>query len=626
MATQEIVVEVKVEGAQTLEKLGTTMAEVGTTGAQASTQIEKVTKTVKAGGAAAAATSPTFDLMASSIALVASTSSQSNKHMKAIAVGLATLADKADEATAALKKTSKGVGKAGKQAKAAGKASEQASKKVADLGTLFSRMGGTGASAGFALESLAVTMTGPVGLAIGAVVVATGGLILTFKAVTGAVSATSSAILQYAENNTVLQKASAATSSALDTLIETFGAAVIGGEGFADMLDFVAKEFRSMTKFISDNAGTIFKTAKTIASGILSMIKATVGGISLLVGGMLFPFDLALAGLNQFRRTGLEVVRAVIAETGPLLVQLGVMTQGGLERQLRFVDATLAEIKPRGLAISKSLSAATVGLIDKLTEAQNKLNALQMGALGVGTGRKKTKRRRAGGAPPPPGEAAPDLVLPGEGLAPGRRSSFAETQDEDLKVLRAYNEALDVAQTKAVAAGTIFKELGGNIKTELVGGFVDLTASLGGFLGAFAAGTATLSEFGDAVADMMGGLASTMGRFFIEAGAAFLAGGFVGQGIGMIAAGTALSALGGLLGGVGSGNKGSGAGAGSAASGAASTVAREVQRSLRGPVDSRTNQTIEIVIAGRSIEPEMVNIIDDVVRLGRSRQLARRGV
>ena len=596
MATQEIVVEVKVEGAQTLEKLGATMAEVGTTGAQASTQIEKVTKTVKAGGAAAAATSPNLDLMASSIALVASASSQSNKHMKAIAVGLATLADKADEATAALKKTGKSVGKAGKQVKGAGKASEQAAKKVADLSTLFSRMGGTGASAGFALESLAVTMTGPVGLAIGAVVLATGGLILTFKAVSGAVSATSTAIFQYAENNAVLQKASAASSSALDTLIETFGAAVIGGEGFADMLDFAAKEFRSMTKFITDNAGTIFETAKTIASGVLSLIKAAVVGISLMVG------------LNKFRRSGLEVVRALIAETGPLLVKLGVMTQGGLESQLRLVDNTLAQIKPRGLAIANGLASATDGLLDKLTEAQNKLNALTLGALGVGTGRKKNKRRRSGGAAAPD-EDAPDLALPGEGLAPGRRSSFAETQDEDLKVLRAYNEALDVAQTKAVAAGTIFKELGGNIKTELVGGFVDLTASLGGFLGAFAAGTATLSEFGDAVADMMGGLASTMGRFFIEAGAAFLAGGFVGQGIGMIAAGTALSALGGLLGGVGSGNKGSGAGAGSAASGAAST-----------------NQTIEIVIAGRSIEPEMVNIIDDVVRLGRSRQLARRGV
>lgn len=530
----------------------------------------------------------------------------------------------ADVGTASAK-AAKSLDRATKEIKQADRAAGKAGPELEDVAGMFSKMGGAGGAAGGALESLAVTMTGPVGLAIGATVLATGGLILTFKAVTGAASATSSAILQYAENNTVLQKASAATSSALDTLIETFGAAVIGGEGFADMLDFVAKEFRSMTKFITDNAGTIFETAKTIASGVLTLIKAAVVGISLMVGAMLMPFDLALAGLNKFRRTGLEIVRALIAETGPLLVQLGVMTQGGLEHQLRFVDATLAEIKPRGLAIANGLTAATVGLVDKLTEAQNKLNALQMGALGVGTGRAKTPRGGAGAAPPP-GEAAPDLVLPGEGLAPGRRSSFAETQDEDLKVLRAYNEALDVAQTKAVAAGTIFKELGGNIKTELVGGFVDLTASLGGFLGAFAAGTATLSEFGDAVADMMGGLASTMGRFFIEAGAAFLAGGFVGQGIGMIAAGTALSALGGLLGGVGSGNKGSGAGAGSAASGAASTVAREVQRSLRGPVDSRTNQTIEIVIAGRSIEPEMVNIIDDVVRLGRSRQLARRGV
>ena len=68
------------------------------------------------------------------------------------------------------------------------------------------------------------------------------------------------------------------------------------------------------------------------------------------------------------------------------------------------------------------------------------------------------------------------------------------------------------------------------------------------------------------------------------------------------------------------GGKSSGAGAG-----ATGAVTREIQRSLRGPDRGGTVTNIEVVIAGRSIEPEMVSIIDDMARLRRSRALSRMG-
>tara|TARA_R100000655_G_scaffold6827_5_gene19179 strand:- start:491 stop:2185 length:1695 start_codon:yes stop_codon:yes gene_type:complete len=547
---------------------------------------------------------------------------------------LEALQDSMSGVAKASKDASKQLDKATKEIKQADRASGKASEAVEGVASMFSRMGGAGGAAGGALESLAVTMTGPLGLAIGGAVVATGGLLIGFKALTGAISATSSAVLQYIQNNKTLTAAAERATSAFDELVETFGAAITGGENFAEVIDFIAEQFGIATKIIKDNAGTIFEVSKEVVNSLLTVVKVGVGVITGMIQTVVLPFDIAITGIRKFRIAGLTIIQKMLKEIGPFLVRIGVMTQESLTDQINITKSTLAEIPRGNFPLITGLQEAADATIGKITQLQEKIRGLSMGALGVGTGRARGGGGQRGPKPPP----ADERVISGQDplfmfeedrshvdlpLSVQSTGNLKTTMD-NLEAVKELEEALARTAARTAESNAIFSELGENIGGALTGAFVDLASSVGQFMGAFAAGTATLSEFGDAVADMMGGLASTMGRFFIEAGAAFLAGGFVGQGIGMIAAGVALNALGGVLGGVGSGNRGSGAGA--AASGAASTVAREVQRSLRGPADNRINQTIEVVIAGRSIEPEMVNVIDQVVRLGRSRSLARRGV
>ena len=145
-------------------------------------------------------------------------------------------------------------------------------------------------------------------------------------------------------------------------------------------------------------------------------------------------------------------------------------------------------------------------------------------------------------------------------------------------------------------------------------------------MGAFTAGVGTLASFGDAVLDMFSNLSAQIGSFFIRTGIgmAFIS---PGTGAGLIAAGLALQFLSGALGAKGSGNAGTGGrSSGGAQSGASGAVTREIQRSLRGPDAGGSVTNIEVVIAGRAIEPEMISIIDDMARLRRSRAFGRMGV
>ena len=152
------------------------------------------------------------------------------------------------------------------------------------------------------------------------------------------------------------------------------------------------------------------------------------------------------------------------------------------------------------------------------------------------------------------------------------------------------------------------------------------TGEVAKFFGAFAAGESTLSEFGDAMADLAANIANTFGDLFIKQGIG-LALFNPGVGAALIAAGFALKMLGGAVASKGSANRGTGASTGSGASGAAASqaVAREVTRSLRPSGAGGENVTnIEVVIGGRSITPEMVAIVDDIARQRRSRYLGRR--
>ncbi len=525
--------------------------------------------------------------------------------------------------------------KATKSAEEMATTARKSARPVKKLGqTLQDTLANPGKAAAGAIEGLTATFN-PLGFALVAGTQALNVLSKVFGLLSSAIDKTIAAVNRYIANNEKLSASSGRLTRSIDDLVETFGAAVIGGEGFAEVIDFIAEQFGIATKIIKDNAGTIFEVSKEVVDSLLTVVKVGVHGIAGLASAVVFPFDLALTGIRKFRIAGLTMIQEILKEIGPSLVKIGVMTQESLTDQINITKSALAEIPRGNFTLLRGIASAADVTTGKITELQEKIRGLSMGALGVGTGR----ARGGGGGPLPPNEMVfsedegliVDRITPTKERTDGFTMGQADTLNQiqqNMAAVEAFEKRLEesLAKTAARAAESdaIFTQLGDNISGALTGAFVDLASSVGQFMGAFAAGTATLSEFGDAVADMMGGLASTMGRFFIEAGAAFLAGGFVGQGIGMIAAGVALNALGGVLGGVGSGNRGSGAGA--AASGAASTVAREVQRSLRGPADNRINQTIEVVIAGRSIEPEMVNVIDQVVRLGRSRSLARRGV
>ena len=201
----------------------------------------------------------------------------------------------------------------------------------------------------------------------------------------------------------------------------------------------------------------------------------------------------------------------------------------------------------------------------------------------------------------------------------------AEQADERMLAL---NKKVNNEREKRIllirAIAATWDEVQRGTLSRVADGFIQMGNAVAYAMGEFAAGTSNISMLGDAILDMFGGLASNIGSFFIQSGIGLM---FLSpaQGAGLIAAGLAMQALAGFLGGKGSGNRGSGGGGGS--KGAASSITREVQRSLRGPDDrGPMNQTIEVVIAGRSIEPEMVNVINDITRLNRSRQLARRGL
>jgi hypothetical protein len=123
------------------------------------------------------------------------------------------------------------------------------------------------------------------------------------------------------------------------------------------------------------------------------------------------------------------------------------------------------------------------------------------------------------------------------------------------------------------------------------------------------------------ILDFFGNLASQIGKFFIQTGIGML---FIDPfaGAGLMAAGLALSFMGGILGGKGSGNaKGSGGGRSSKDKRQIFDVDR---RFRKDPEERQKSFNIEVVIAGEQIDRPMVNIFDRIHRLNRSRQVARR--
>ena len=189
-----------------------------------------------------------------------------------------------------------------------------------------------------------------------------------------------------------------------------------------------------------------------------------------------------------------------------------------------------------------------------------------------------------------------------------------------IKDLKDDLDALDLEQEALFQQGF---RAGREITLQAKESFMQLGGSVAFAMGEMAAGASTLKDFGDAMSDLAGQIAGDFGQLFIRLGAGFILTS-PALGAGLIAAGVGLQVLSGFLSGKGSGNRGGGGGR-SSAGGAGRDIAREISRSLRPSGDDGPAVTnIEVVIGGRSIQPEMVAIIDDIARQRRSRYLGRR--
>jgi len=189
-----------------------------------------------------------------------------------------------------------------------------------------------------------------------------------------------------------------------------------------------------------------------------------------------------------------------------------------------------------------------------------------------------------------------------------------------IKDLKDDLDALDQEQEALFQQGF---RAGREITLQAKESFMQLGGSVAFAMGEMAAGASTLKDFGDAMSDLAGQIAGDFGQLFIRLGAGFILTS-PALGAGLIAAGVGLQVLSGFLSGKGSGNRGGGGGR-SSAGGAGRDIAREISRSLRPSGDDGPAVTnIEVVIGGRSIQPEMVSIIDDIARQRRSRYLGRR--
>ena len=211
---------------------------------------------------------------------------------------------------------------------------------------------------------------------------------------------------------------------------------------------------------------------------------------------------------------------------------------------------------------------------------------------------------------------------PGRGLSLGKVGEMTKLGMEMEKTAakgRALQKSIASIDAVGIATDGAMRNLGKSIGGSLVTGFQNMASAAGGFFGAMAAGTATLSGFGDAILDMFGQMASQIGQFFITTGTGFLfMPGGQAQGAGMIAAGVGMSALGGFLGGKGSGNKGSGSSAGSAGAFSANT-GPSLPRNSGGP----STIIIPLTIAGHTIDP-LVVAVDAAARRGALRHIATR--
>jgi hypothetical protein len=520
-----------------------------------------------------------------------------------------------------------------------GSESKKAAPDLEDMASKFRAMGSSGTLAGDSLERLSVVMGSKLGMVIGGVTLglaAIGGAVklasASFTALSEAIGRTIERKRELAdwdrEARAVVDTADrlAKSQSELGQTWDEFAFAATGGQRAIEALAIATERLTQVAELnfavLQTGVGSAVRGASTLV-----LLADSVDEVAAAMSAAVDPTK-SLEHQSRALWTGLSMVLQVAGNTAPIYDMVKVFNDLG---------ASAWSAADGIAAAAAELAAGFTGRVKGF-----------LGAVAAPFVAATRKKRRSGGGrrAPKPIDPELDAVLgPSRAMlaldkartsATQRRvqaieeetsaaalAAFAaeKNQERILEIQRRVNDERRKAILLARAIAAQWDEVTTDTLARMKDGFIGVGEAVAYAMGEFAAGTSTISKLGDAILDLFSNLAGNIGSFFIQSGIGMM---FLSpaQGAGLIAAGIAMQALAGFLGGKGSGNRGSGGGGGS--KGAASSITREVQRSLRGPDDrGPMNQTIEVVIAGRSIEPEMVNVINDITRLNRSRQLAR---
>ena len=560
--------------------------------------------------------------------------------LKRLAGASEEVANESDEASDAL-------GRFGKASGKAGKAADRASVDLEDAAQKFRAMGSSGTLAGDTLERFSIITSGPVGAAIGGLIIGTAAATAGFKALEVVVTEGIATNQRYTEQ--------------VETLTgELHRTAAILGQVLLDVIDFGDAVETSNTKVkafnddIINDSSQIADAMRDVISFVLKGVKA-IGNAALGIHGLFKSVGIAIGGFAALAVKALGAIPALAREimlAAAQAIRAGLEELGAPSSALDAFFGTEAELRARLRAATSSADAAgresraiiagmrsDFGDIMGNMEAFNntldnilgKISAARGQAARIRMDRPRDGAGGGGGAGAAPGAAPGEEMVFGVGEVEPVAGflSTGETAEQFQARMSGYGAAIDEIGAKLNAAGaeqqafnTRLFEAGKMTADLAAQSFMQLGGSIAFAMGEMAAGASTLQDFGDTMADLAGQIAGSFGQLFVQMGAGFL---LVSPGIGagLIAAGLGLQVLSGFLSGRGSGNRGGGGR--SAASNAGRDIAREISRSLRPSGDDGPAVTnIEVVIGGRSIQPEMVSIIDDIARQRRSRYLGRR--
>ena len=531
-------------------------------------------------------------------------------------------------------KTGEKVDKVGDKSKKTAKNVRPLRDRLQDLGTMFRDSGDAGGRFGDILDMVAVATT-PAGAGIVGLVAIVGGATVALQAGAAMWSI-------YLENVSSARAQVDETSSALDGLVVSIMDVTGAGGGLTTALAGVERlaentsdDIDALTATAKENDGILGTLARGTLVALQSALFAVSGAAAPLVGLVLF------AGAQEQTRQleqELNILNNTTNTVGGAMVSLA-------NDVLKLVDASAQLVaQEEALAFVQQLRAAAGaggGVQGPLTAAGKFVAPVKRKTTGGRRGKSRAERlQESSGAlvdemmgdllqdPAFLASIMPEAVVSpmltaGLGAMDAAQvaTDTAMIADEVAGLIGVANEAAD-AQKKL---NDEFDRLGQESMATGINAMNQLGSAVAQTMGAFMAGTSTLHEFGDAMADLASRVAADFGSLFVKMGAGFLfTPGMQGVGAGLIAAGLGLQVLSGFLGGKGSGNRVSGGGRAGSAS-AARDIAREVNRSLRPSGDDGPMVTnIEVVIGGRSIQPEMVSIIDDIARQRRSRYLGRR--